>query len=297
MTAPTELGEFLRARRARLRPTDVGLPPGTGLRRTPGLRREELAALAGLSIDYYIRLEQGKETNPGTAILAGLARALHLTGEEQEHLYALANHAARRTWPSSPQAIREVRAGVRLLLETVRPCPAYVQNRVNDILAANPEGLALFAGIEDWPASRRNTVRYIFCHPAARTLHPDWEATALATVANLRARSIAAPDAPDLAALVAEISAISSEFAWLWSRYDLRYRRSEAKAFHHPAVGDFTLGFEVLDLEDGLRLSILQAEPGTADHDAIKLLSWPEAASRLPAFDEDVGARSPPGVT
>src|SRR5215472_4599010 len=102
MTASTELGEFLRARRARLRPAEVGLPPGTGLRRTPGLRREELAALAGLSIDYYIRLEQGKETNPGTAILDGLARALHLTEEEHEHLYTLANHAARRARPSSP---------------------------------------------------------------------------------------------------------------------------------------------------------------------------------------------------
>jgi transcriptional regulator with XRE-family HTH domain len=200
MTASTGLGEFLRARRARLRPSDVGLPPGAGLRRTPGLRREELAALAGLSIDYYIRLEQGKETNPSTAILDGLARALHLTEEEHEHLYTLASHAARRTWPSSPHTVREVRAGVRLLLETVRPCPAYVQNRVNDILAANPEGLALFAGIEEWPAHRRNTVRYVFCHPAARTLFPDWEATALATVANLRARSLEAPDSPDLAA-------------------------------------------------------------------------------------------------
>jgi transcriptional regulator with XRE-family HTH domain len=143
MAASTELGEFLRARRARLRPSEVGLPPGAGPRRTPGLRREELAAIAGLSIDYYIRLEQGKETNPSTAILNGLARALHLTEEEHEHLYTLANHAARRARPSSPHAIREVRAGARLLLETVRPCPAYVQNRVNDILAANPEALGL----------------------------------------------------------------------------------------------------------------------------------------------------------
>jgi transcriptional regulator with XRE-family HTH domain len=271
--ASTELGEFLRARRARLRPFEVGLPTGVGLRRTPGLRREELAALAGLSVDYYIRLEQGKETNPSTAILDGLARALHLTEEEQDHLYTLANHAARRTRPSSSHTIREVRASVRLLLETVRPCPAYVQNRVNDILAANPEGLALFAGIEEWPVHRRNTVRYVFCHPAARTLYPDWEATALATVANLRARSIAAPDSPDLVALVEEVSATSVEFALLWRRYDLRYRRSEVKAFHHPEVGDFALSFEVLNLEDGLRLSILQAEPGTADHDALKLLA------------------------
>lgn len=162
---------------------------------------------------------------------------------------------------------------VRLLLETVRPCPAYVQNRVNDILAANPEGLALFAGIEEWPVHRRNTIRYVFCHPAARTLYPNWEATALATVANLRARSVAAPDSSDLVALVEEVSANSAEFALLWRRYDLRYRRSEAKAFHHPEVGDFTLSFQVLDLDDGLRLSILQAEPGTADHDALKLLA------------------------
>jgi transcriptional regulator with XRE-family HTH domain len=278
MRASSELGEFLRARRARLRPGDVGLPPGIGLRRTPGLRREELAALAGLSIDYYIRLEQGKETNPSTAILDGLARALHLTEEEHEHLYTLANHAARRARPSSPHTLREVRAGVRLLLETVRPCPAYVQNTVNDILAANPEGLALFAGIEEWPVHRRNTVRYVFCHPAARTLYADWAATAVATVANLRARSIAAPDSPDLAALVAEVSAHSPEFARLWKRYDLRYRRSQVKAFHHPEVGDITLGFEVLDLDDGLRLSILQAEPGTAGHDALKLLALARTA-------------------
>jgi len=273
MTASTELGEFLRARRARLRPSEVGLPPGVGLRRTPGLRREELAALAGLSIDYYIRLEQGKETNPSTAILDGLARALHLTEEEHEHLYTLANHTARRARPSRSHTVREVRPSVRLLLETVRPCPAYVQNSVNDMLAANPEGLALFAGIEEWPVHRRNTVRYVFCHPAARALYPDWEATALATVANLRARSIAAPDSPGLVALVEEISASSPEFARLWGRYDLRYRRSQAKAFHHPEVGDFTLSYEVLNLEDGLRLSILQAEPGTADHDALKLLA------------------------
>lgn len=278
MTASNELGEFLRARRARLRPTDVGLPSGAGLRRTPGLRREELAALAGLSIDYYIRLEQGKETNPGTAILDGLARALHLTEEEHEHLYSLANRAARRTWPSRPHAIREVRAGLRLLLQTVRPCPAYVQNTVNDILAANPEGLALLAGIEEWPVHRRNTLRYVFCHPAARTLYPDWEATAQATVANLRARSVAAPQSPDLAALVEEISAASAEFARLWKRYDLRYRRSQAKAFHHPEVGNLTLDFEVLNLDDGLRLSIFQAEPGTPDHDALKLLALARAS-------------------
>jgi transcriptional regulator with XRE-family HTH domain len=273
MAASTELGAFLRARRARLRPSEVGLPSGAGLRRTPGLRREELAALAGLSIDYYIRLEQGKETNPSTAILDGLAHALRLTEEEHGHLYTLANHAARRTWPSSPHPTREVRAGVRLLLETLRPCPAYVQNTVNDILAANPEGLALFAGIDQWPTHRRNTLRYVFCHPTAHTLYPDWDNTATATVAGLRARSTATPDSPELAALVAEISANSPEFARLWDHYDLRHRRSQVKAFHHPQVGDLTLSYEALNFEDGLRLSVFQAEPGTTDHDALKLLA------------------------
>lgn len=273
MRASTELGEFLRARRARLRPSDAGLPPGVGLRRTPGLRREELATLAGLSIDYYIRLEQGKETNPSTAILDGLARALHLTDEEHEHLYALANHAARRAWPSPRRPAGDVRPGVWLLLETVRPFPAYVQNTVNDILAANREALALFAGMEDWPRHRRNTVRYVFCHPAARKLYPDWAATAAATVASLHARATADPHSDELTALVDEVSATSAEFARLWRRYDLRQRRSQAKTFHHPEVGNLTLGFEVLTLEDGLRLSILQAEPGTTDHDALKLLA------------------------
>lgn len=169
-------------------------------------------------------------------------------------------------------------AGLRLLLETVRPCPAYAQNRMNDILAANPEGLALLAGTEAWPVHRRNTLRYVFCHPAARTLYPDWEATAEATVANLRARSVAVPESPDLTALVDDVSAASADFSRLWRRYDLRYRRSEAKAFRHPEVGNLTLGFEVLNLDDGLRLSIFQAEPGTADHDAIKLLALAHAS-------------------
>ncbi|HEY3684152.1 MAG TPA: helix-turn-helix domain-containing protein [Streptosporangiaceae bacterium] len=273
MAASTELGGFLRARRGRLRPADVGLPSGPGPRRTPGLRREELAALAGLSIDYYIRLEQGKETNPSTAILDGLARALHLTEEEHAHLYTLANHAARRTRPSSPRAVLEVRAGLRLLLETVRPCPAYVLNRVNDVLAANPEGLALFAGLGEWPAHRRNTVRYVFRHPAARTLYPDWADTARATAANLRARTLTTPDSPDLAALVEELAAHSDAFARLWRRYDLEYRRSQAKTFHHPEIGDVTLGFETLRIDDGLRLNLYQAEPGTPDHDALRLLA------------------------
>src|SRR5947208_2373928 len=146
MPRPNGLGDFLRARRARLRPGDVGLPPGPGTRRTSGLRREEIAALAGLSIDYYIRLEQGKESNPSGVILDGLARSLRLNEEEHAHLYALANHAAGRIPRRLPRASHVVRPQIHQLLETVRPCPAYVLTRTSDLLAANPESLALLVG-------------------------------------------------------------------------------------------------------------------------------------------------------
>ncbi|HEX8005876.1 MAG TPA: helix-turn-helix domain-containing protein, partial [Trebonia sp.] len=137
---PTELGRFLRARREGVRPDDVGLPPGTGSRRTPGLRREEIAALAGVSIDYYTRLERGRETRPSPAVVDSLARALHLDGEEHEYLRSLVVQAARRAPEPPPPPPRTVRGTVRLLLETLRPNPAYVLSRTYDVLAANPGG-------------------------------------------------------------------------------------------------------------------------------------------------------------
>lgn len=282
----SELGEFLRVRRARLRPGDVGLPPGTGARRTPGLRREEIAALAGLSIDYYIRLEQGKEANPGGSILDGLARAFRLNEEEHAHLYALANHAAGRIARSLPPASRVVRPGVCQLLETVRPCPAYVLTRTSDLLAANPEALALFPGLADWPPERRNTIRYTFFHPAARELFADWDHSAEMTAAHLRSLAADTPDDLDVSALIAELLGGSPEFARLWQRHDVRHRRGEAKRFRHPRVGQFTLTSEALYLADGQRMTVYQAEPGGRDHDALTLLSMiasgdePENAAR-----------------
>jgi transcriptional regulator with XRE-family HTH domain len=282
----SELGEFLRVRRARVRPGDVGLPSGTGTRRTPGLRREEIAALAGLSIDYYIRLEQGKETNPSGPILDGLARALRLNEEEHAHLHALANHAAGRIARSLPRASRVVRPGIRQLLESVRPCPAYVLTRTSDLLAANPEALTLFAGLTDWPPERRNTIRYTFFHPAARELFADWDHSAETTAAHLRSLAADTPGDPDVSALIGELLRGSPEFARLWQRHDVRQRRGEAKPFRHPRVGEFTLTYEVLYLADGQRMTVYQAEPGSRDHDALTLLSMiasgqePENAAR-----------------
>ncbi len=267
------LGEFLRARRARVRPDSVGLPSGTGTRRTPGLRREEIAALAGLSIDYYIRLEQGKESNPSGAILDGLARALRLNEEEHAHLYALANHMAGRIARRLPQSSRVVRPEIQQLLEAVRPCPAYVLTRTSDVLAANPESLALFVGLTDWPPERRNTIRYTYLHPAARHLFAAWNRSAETTAAHLRSLAADSPNDPDVAALIAELLEGSPEFARIWQLHDVRQRRGEAKSFRHPEIGDFTLTYEVLYLTDGQRMTVYQAKPGTRDHDALALLS------------------------
>lgn len=269
MAAVGGLGDFLRARRGGIKPTDVGLPAGTGLRRTPGLRREELAALAGVSIDYYIRLEQGRENNPSPAVLDSLADALKLDEEERTHLHALTRHTARHPNPDPEQA----RPGIHQLLETVRPCPAYVLNQVSDMLAANPEGLALFHGLADWPPPRRNTARYTFLHPAARELFTDWEHSAATTAANLHAVAAANPDAAGLTDLIEELTEHSPEFAKLWQRYDIRRRRGEPKTFRHPRVGTLTLTYEVLQISERQRISIYQAAPGSPDHDALHLLA------------------------
>src|ERR1700754_2656111 len=169
----TELGRFLRARREGARPQDAGLPPGTGSRRTPGLRREEIATLAGGSIDYYTRLERGRETRPSPAVVDALARALRLDSDEHEYLRSLAAQAARRAPVPPPPPSRAVRPTVKLLLETLRPNPAYVVTRTYDILAANPGGARLHPGLLDWPPRQRNTIRYTFLHPEARNLYPD----------------------------------------------------------------------------------------------------------------------------
>ncbi|MGW2518554.1 helix-turn-helix transcriptional regulator [Streptomyces sp. NPDC001617] len=270
----TELGRYLRARRAQVTPAEAGLSPGAGLRRTPGLRREELATLAGVSIDYYARLERGKETRPSPSVVDALARVLLLTEDEHEHLRNLAVRAAR-TAPEPPVApSRTVRPAVTLLLESLRPGPAYVASRTNDLLAWNPAGLALFAGIEDWPVKQRNLARYAFLHPAARELFDDWEHTLRGCVARLRALAGTDPDAPDLAALVGELLLKSPDFARLWERYEVKAHAFGRKTYHHPDVGTFTLGYQGMQLEGtpGHRLVTYHAEPGTPAHDALVLL-------------------------
>ncbi|ARF58514.1 helix-turn-helix transcriptional regulator [Streptomyces gilvosporeus] len=282
MSEGTELGRFLRARRGQIRPQDVGLPAGTGIRRTPGLRREELATLAGVSVDYYTRLERGRETRPSPAVVAALGEALRLSGDALHRLHELAALAAGQTPAPCAGPARTVRESVRTMLETLRPSPAYVVSRTNDLLAANRPGLRLFPGITDWPAERRNITRYMFLHPMGRRLYHDWERMAAHSAAHLRAMAGADPDMPELAQLVGELVVKSPEFARLWERYDVRARSGGQKHFQHPEVGSMRLTFEVMAIfrTDGQRLVTYQAPPDTPDHDAMLLLDMasPEEA-------------------
>ncbi|MEV7324593.1 helix-turn-helix transcriptional regulator [Streptomyces sp. NPDC093970] len=269
-----ELGRYLRARRTQTSPEHVGLTVGAGIRRTPGLRREELATLAGISIDYYVRLERGKETRPSPTVLDSLARALHMDDQEHQHLRELAARAARYAPEPPPVPSRTVRPHLRLLLESLRPNPAYVISRSMDLLAWNPGGLALYAGLEDWPAKHRNLARYLFLHPAAPDLFGDWDRQITGCVARLRAVAGTAPDAPDLTNLVGELLLKSPDFARLWERYEVTGRKPTQKTFNHPRVGTVTLTSQSMHLEGtpGQRIGVYTAEPGTPDHDAMMLL-------------------------
>ncbi|WP_327672791.1 MULTISPECIES: helix-turn-helix transcriptional regulator [unclassified Streptomyces] len=270
--AGSELGRFLRARRNQTTPDDVGLAVGPGVRRTPGLRREELATLAGVSIDYYTRLERGKETRPSPGVLDALARALKLNDEEHQHLRSLAIGAAHfgLATPGTPD--RAVQAQTRLVVESLRPHPAYVIGRNLDLLVANPSTLALCAGIAEWPPEQRNIVRYLFAHPASREIFADWDNQAISGVARLRAVTATEPDASDVSALAEELKAESPYFRELWESYEVKGRRMDGqKTFRHPRVGTLTLSYQSLFIEGspGQRLGIFTAEPGTPEYEAI----------------------------
>lgn len=273
MAAPegTELGRYLRARRAQISPTDAGLPVGTGLRRTPGLRREELATLAGVSVDYYTRLERGRETNPSASVIDALARALRLSGDAHERLHDLAELASGRLTEPRPTTDRTVRDSILRMLEALRPLPAYVVSRHNDLLAANAPGRNLLPGLWDWPPEKRNITRYLFLHPVGRALYVPWEETVANSVAHLRAVGGLDTDSPELAALVGELLLKSPDFARLWERYDVKERGGGVKTFAHPKVGTMTLTYETMQLArtGGQRLVSYQAPVGTETEEAM----------------------------
>jgi len=265
-----ELADFLRRGRARLDPSDVGLTPGAR-RRTPGLRREEVAQLAGMSVDYYTRLEQSRGPRPSRQMLTALARALRLTGDERDHLFHLAGEEPPRRGRTSAH----VNPGLLLVLDRLHDTPALVSSDCGEVLAQNAMSRALSGDVSARPPHERNMVRRFFLDPAARDLFPpeDVPEHARAHVANLRAVSAARPDDPEPAALVAELRAASEEFARLWDEHEVAVRRQSTKRFRHPLVGLLELDCEILLNEDAHHLLIIHtARPGTESHERLQLL-------------------------
>jgi transcriptional regulator with XRE-family HTH domain len=286
MTKKAELREFLRVRRGRLRPEDVGIQ-SLGQRRVPGLRREEIASLAGMSVDYYIRLEQGRDLTPSPSVLDALARALRLDDIEREHLYSLVRPAAPPKLDGSaagePAAIRP---GVRLLLDSI-PTPAFVIGRRLDILATNRMARAMLGDFDAKPVRDRNHARWIFLDPATRDLYVDWPVVARENVAILRRDAGRYPHDTELQALIGELSVASPEFRTWWADHDVLARSYGTKRYNHPVVGPMTIQYEATALGDEDQvLYIYSVEPGTPSADAMALLgSWAATEDRDASHD------------
>ncbi|MFI9807866.1 helix-turn-helix domain-containing protein [Streptomyces sp. NPDC052301] len=270
-----ELSEFLRSRRARLKPEDVGLRDFGRHRRVPGLRREELAQLAGVSVAYYTRLEQGNGRNVSAEVLDSIARALRLTDAEHAHLTHLAKGKSHQKRPTArPQ---QVRSALRQLLDTMDAVPAYVVGRRAEILAWNRMAAAVFGDWSELPAAERNWARLVFLKPEYRDLFLDWEQKAIDIVCALRMDAGCHPDDPRLSALVGELSVKSEEFRRLWATHDVKEKSHGLKRLHHPLVGDLSLNFESFRLTDGTDQSLVtyHAEPGSPSAESLRLLaSW-----------------------
>ncbi len=272
-----EMRDFLISRRAKITPDQAGLPAYGGNRRVAGLRREEVAILAGVSIDYYTRLERGRAAGVSDSVLESIARALQLDEAERAHLHDLAR-AADTPVPRAPRrpSAQQVRPSVRRILDSMG-APAYVRNARLDILAANRLGAALLAPVLSSPAQPANNARFMFLDPDAPGFFIDWERQAQDVVAMLRTEAGRSPHDKALSNLIGELSTRSENFRTWWAAHNVRFHRTGVKRFHHPVVGDLTLTFEGLELaaDTGLRLNAYSAEPGTPSDDALKLLaSW-----------------------
>ena len=281
-----QVREFLSSRRARLSPQDAGLPAYGGNRRVKGLRREEVAVLAGVSVDYYVRMERGDLGGVSASVLDALASALQLDEAERDHLFALARGTGPRKGPRRA-AVTTVRPVIQQILDAMTGAPAWVRNGRHDVLAMNALARALYAPVLGSPVAgatqRRpaNTTRFLYLDPAARDFFVDYDAIANDAAAALRLEAGHHPHDEDLIALIGELSDRSELFRQLWAAHDVKFHRSGRKRLRHPAVGELDLSFEAMELpsEPGLRLNVYTADPHTPAFDGLRLLaSW--AATR-----------------
>ena len=279
-----EVKAFLSSRRAKISPEQAGLAHYSRNRRVSGLRRSEVADLAGVSVEYYAQLERGDLTGASESVLDALGRALQLDEAEREHLHALARAAgpARRTRTRAPA--QQVRPHVVRILDGMTQVPAFVENGRLDVLAANLLARALYEPVFADPARPANLARFTFLSPQARTFWGDWDRVADDTVAMLRTEAGRDPYDKALSDLVGELSTRSDEFRVRWGAHDVRLHRTGLKHIRHPVVGELHLAYEVMDLsaDPGLALVAFSAEAGSPDDDALRLLaSW--AATHEPA--------------
>jgi transcriptional regulator with XRE-family HTH domain len=272
MDKRVELTEFLRTRRARLQPEEAGVRPFGGRRRVPGLRREELAQLAGVSVDYYVRLEQGRTNNVSDEVLDAVAQALQLDDDERAYLRNLAKPVRRRRRPPRPE---RVRPGLRRLLEVAENIPAYIIGRRGDVLAWNRLAAALFVDFGALPPAERNWARLIFLNEDVRELFDDWTVKGRESVAYLRLQAGNYPDDTELAALVGELSVKSEHFRQWWADHNVRDHTNGPKHLHHPLVGEMILHYECLKMPDApdQLLVTYTAEAGSPSDTALRLLA------------------------
>ena len=299
--ARTEIKDFLTTRRAKVTPQMAGLPVVGGNRRVPGLRREEVAMLAGVSVDYYTRLERGRAAGASEEVLDALASALLLDDAERQHLFDLARSVSstgrsRRRRPRAGRAA--LRPGVQWLLDSMT-APALVADSLSTYVASNLMARALYSPMFLDPAPQAtgrevNMARFVFLDPRSRDFFPNWDSGAEDLVAMLRLAAGAGPTDPRLTALVGELSTRSREFSRLWARHDVRYVCRGEKVIRHPVVGELRLAYEPMPLTTapGMRMTAYAVEPGSPSQDALQLLASWAATEPAPAAERGPAAPS-----
>lgn len=295
MDNTAEVREFLMSRRAKVTPERAGLPAGAN-RRVPGLRRSEVAVLAGVSVEYYTKLERGAIAGASSSVLEALCRALQLTDTERAHLFDLARAAdgiptsGRARRPTSPA--RPPREGLQRTLDAITHAVAFVRNEAQDLLAVNRLGRAFYSPVIGDGGRVPNLARFQFLDPASRDFYPDWEQMAEMCVGIMRAEAGRDPQNRRLQDLVGELSTQSETFRRLWAAHDVRTHGAGTKRFHHPEVGDLVLAYEELSVtaDPGLAMFVYTAEPGSASAERLQLLASLAADAPVPAARESQGS-------
>jgi transcriptional regulator with XRE-family HTH domain len=279
-----EIREFLTSRRGRITPEQAGLRTyGSSPRRVPGLRREEVALLAGVSVDYYTRLERGNAAGVSDTVLEAIVRALQLDDTERAHLFDLARAAQPSTTRRRRRPRQQLRPSVQHMLDAMSGVPAFVRNGRLDIVGANGLFRALYSQHFDDAAQPQNTARFLFLDPRATAFYVDWDRVAHDVVAVLRAEAGRDPYDRELSDLVGELSTRSELFRKLWAAHNVRSHDTGLKRFHHPVVGELNLTFESMELvaDPGLTMTVYAAEPGSRSQEALNLLaSWTATPDR-----------------